>query len=601
MADEQHELRRVNWNEVFDFTHIFKSFRMAIHPSKLLLALAAIVVVYLAGRVMDPIWGVAGKCAMPGEIGLYTNNSTTKFVQAKDNWQQQRGQQAAGLAASAQNQVGTLASYLAKLPSGRLKDDFIEELRKTNQDRSMVLARAEDWTGKGYRACLSKARDEFGDEAARIERLLGQAENRASDSIKSLPSREEASAKDELKAHYAKAMQALTDRKTEFASEVEAVRGKGIFAALLAWEAAYMNSALSAVWRVDIGGGLAGSALDRQGREEGVRLLAGEAGQGGFIYCALMGLKGVAWLLVEHWLYAVIFLAGCLAVWAVAGGAIYRIAALHAAREEKISIAQALKFSAGRFFSFFVAPLIPMAIILALGLLMALGGLMGNLWGFGAILIGALFFLALLLGLLVAFLLIGLITGWGLMYPTIAVEGSDGFDAISRSFSYVFAKPWRSVLYAMVALFHGSLCYLFVRLFAYVALASTHYFVNWGIFTGGQRLAGAGSKLDVMLPMPSFNALHGPMHWTAMTGAEKIGAFFISLWVFLVVAAVVAFLLSYFVSATTVIYYLLRRKVDATDLDDVYVEEGPQEPAAAATGDEQPSAAENNSDAQNQT
>ena len=41
MTDEQHELRRINWTEVFSFTHIFKSFKMAIHPSKLGLALAA--------------------------------------------------------------------------------------------------------------------------------------------------------------------------------------------------------------------------------------------------------------------------------------------------------------------------------------------------------------------------------------------------------------------------------------------------------------------------------------------------------------------------------------------------------------------------------
>ena len=38
----------------------------------------------------------------------------------------------------------------------------------------------------------------------------------------------------------------------------------------------------------------------------------------------------------------------------------------------------------------------------------------------------------------------GTVGGFGLMYPTVAVEGSDSFDAISRSFSYVFARPWRS-------------------------------------------------------------------------------------------------------------------------------------------------------------
>ena len=162
------------------------------------------------------------------------------------------------------------------------------------------------------------------------------------------------------------------------------------------------------------------------------------------------------------------------------------------------------------------------------------------------------------------------------------MEGSDGFDAISRSFSYVFAKPWRTALYATVSLVYGSICYLFVYFFAYLALSSTHFFVSWGLFSGGGRLAGAENKLDVMWSPPSFNTLSGTSNLAAMTGAEKIGAFFIGLWVFLVVAAVGAFLLSYFASAATEIYYLLRRKVDATDLDDVYVEEGLEEQAAPA-------------------
>ena len=38
-------------------------------------------------------------------------------------------------------------------------------------------------------------------------------------------------------------------------------------------------------------------------------------------------------------------------------------------------------------------------------------------------------------------ILLGLTGGFNLMYPTIAVEGSDSFDAISRSFSYVYARP----------------------------------------------------------------------------------------------------------------------------------------------------------------
>ena len=60
--------------------------------------------------------------------------------------------------------------------------------------------------------------------------------------------------------------------------------------------------------------------------------------------------------------------------------------------------------------------------------------------------------------------LLGTVGGFNLMYPTIAVEGSDSFDAISRTFSYVYARPWRMLFYTLVAIVYGALCYLFVRL-----------------------------------------------------------------------------------------------------------------------------------------
>ena len=69
---------------------------------------------------------------------------------------------------------------------------------------------------------------------------------------------------------------------------------------------------------------------------------------------------------------------------------------------------------------------------------------------------------------------------------------------------------------------------------------------------------------------------------------ESIGAFFICLWVLLVVGLVISFVASYFFTANTTIYFLMRKKVDKTDYNDVYLEEdvedliadAPPEPAA---------------------
>ena len=298
----------------------------------------------------------------------------------------------------------------------------------------------------------------------------------------------------------------------------------------------------------------------------------------GFVHWGLLAVHGVCWMVCEHWVYALIFLVTSLGVVAFFGGAVHRVAALHFAREEKISIVQAMKFSCGKFLSFFTAPLIPLVAILVLGLFLAFGGFLFG-WALGWIpylgnfLLGLLFFVPIILGLLIAFLLVGLLGGFPLMYPTIAVEGSDSFDAMSRSFSYIFARPWRAGFYGLVALVYGTITYLFVRFFAFIALTATHGFVKWGMFGGGERLHQDADKLDVMWHAPTFDSLFGSFNWEAMSESESIGAWLIGVWVFLVAASVFAYLLSYAASSTTVIYYLLRRKVDATDLDDVYVEE----------------------------
>ena len=41
MPEPSYELRRINWTECFPFTRLFRSFKLAIHPSQLILALGA--------------------------------------------------------------------------------------------------------------------------------------------------------------------------------------------------------------------------------------------------------------------------------------------------------------------------------------------------------------------------------------------------------------------------------------------------------------------------------------------------------------------------------------------------------------------------------
>ena len=218
-----------------------------------------------------------------------------------------------------------------------------------------------------------------------------------------------------------------------------------------------------------------------------------------------------------------------------------------------------------------------------LGLLISISGLVGAIPGAGEWLVALFFFLPLIFGTIIAFLLVGLAAGWPLMWPTIAIEGSDSFDAISRSYSYIYQRPFRYGLYLVVASLYGTACYVFVRLFALAALAATHAFVGlWmNCLASRDTYASGAGKLDVMWASPTFDSFRGPIQAEAMTGSERMASHVLGIWIGLVAWVVLSFLLCFFFSAATNIYFLLRRKVDATDLDDVYVDEDDHAPAPA--------------------
>jgi len=472
--------------------------------------------------------GFGNQYVRPQEIYDHFQLSTTDFQARKTDWNSAYAERAAGLLAGTINQSQAPEAYMSKLGySGRLAAEFRRRLDEANRKKPHKLVSPDEFMTDAeddWKGVLAQSGEAFEDEIDRISELLEDSRDSVQEEIHSLSPQAEKQARKNLHADYQRGLRALTGRKVDFQRSRHQVRGGRIFTSMLAYESACLERALAAVLRLDIGTGL--SEYKNIIRDRSIAPAATvveafheppQAEPRGFLYYTLLAAHGFCWLLSQHLIYGIIFLLGSLAIWAFLGGAIYRITALHAAREEKISIKQALKFSTSKFLSFFTAPLIPLAIIIALGVLLLIGGLVGNLWGFGAILIGVLFVLAILLGLLIAFLIVGLVGGFGLMYPTIAVEGSDSFDAISRSFSYIFARPWRSLLYGGVAMIYGTLTYLFVRLFAYIALAATHLFVNWGIWTGGAGLAGNATKLDAMWTMPTFDRFHGPVSWAAMS------------------------------------------------------------------------------------
>lgn len=279
------------------------------------------------------------------------------------------------------------------------------------------------------------------------------------------------------------------------------------------------------------------------------------------------------WALKYHTVYSVIFLCISLAVFAIIGGAISRGAAMQFSRDEKPGIAQCIRFALKKFLSFFSAPLAPIILITVFGLCICLLGLITNIAWAGEIIMALFIVIVLIAGLLMTFAVIGSIAGSNLMFGAIAYENSDAFDAVSRSFSYAYARPWRLAFYTLLAAAYGSICYMFIRFFAFVIIGLSRWFLSLGVWTNGSRSEQL-NKLAVIWPEPEFFNLLGNGLDISKNATESIAAFVVYLALLGIAGMVVAFAVSFYFSASTVIYCLLRNKVDNTALDSVFIEAG---------------------------
>jgi len=279
--------------------------------------------------------------------------------------------------------------------------------------------------------------------------------------------------------------------------------------------------------------------------------------------------RALEWALRNHFVYCIIFFVITLSVISIAGGAICRIAALQFAGGEKPGLTEALRFSSKKFTSFFTAPLAPILIIIFVGFFIFLLGLIGNIPRAGELIVGIGMPLALFAGVLIVVILIGAVAGLNLMFPAVAYDGSDCFDAISRSFSYVYAKPWRMVFYTVIAAVYGSICYTFVRFFAFLLLCTTRWFLQLGLWVDNS--VQEVNKLTAIWPKPEFKDLLGSSELSITNWTESLAAFLIYLFLLVVVGLVVSFIISFYFSANTIIYSLMRKKVDNTALEDIHI------------------------------
>jgi hypothetical protein len=267
-------------------------------------------------------------------------------------------------------------------------------------------------------------------------------------------------------------------------------------------------------------------------------------------------------------LWSSLFFTLTLMILAVAGGAICRIAALQFAQGERPGLVQSLEFSAHRFSHFFLAPLAPLMLIGVTGLFVALLALAGNIPWVGELMVGLGMPLVLILGMIMMALAIGSIAGFSLVFPAVAYDDSDCFIAVNNSFRYAFARPWRYGFYTLLATAYGGITYYFVRLFGFGVLWMSYRFMQLGFIHDNL-------KLNALWQEPSIANFFGQpiVPGGEPLGTMALGRFLIHGAVLAIVVLIIAFFISFFFTANTIIYALLRKGVDDIPLDHVHTRE----------------------------
>lgn len=275
------------------------------------------------------------------------------------------------------------------------------------------------------------------------------------------------------------------------------------------------------------------------------------------------------WLLARHPLFLTIWCLFAMALWSLFGGAISRMAAVHATRQETCTASEAISFARQRWFWFFITPWIPLLIAGLGGLVVAVVGLLFNV-ALLDIVAGIAFGLLLLMGFVLAMALIFVAIGSGLFYPAIAVEGTDSFDALSRAGNYVFGRFWHWVFYTLTALVYGAILYLILAGVIFLTLKVTRFFAGLWVFA---QTEDGSNRFDVMLPEPQLGQLYGTVDWSQLSVTGVAAAGLVAIWVYLLIGLLAAFAISYYFCSHTWIYLLLRRSADGTETDEVYLED----------------------------
>jgi len=276
-------------------------------------------------------------------------------------------------------------------------------------------------------------------------------------------------------------------------------------------------------------------------------------------------LCAVGWAFRFHPLYSVIYFSAVFLIGVFVGGAISRCAALEFAKAERPGLFEATGYAAQNYRSFLTAPLLPLGLVGGFAFVVIVLGMIAAIPRVGEVLMVLLFGFVLFFGFLVSLLVLGTFAGGMLLFPSIAYEKTTGPDSIGRAFNYVLHCPIRMVYYVLVSGVLGTLFYLVLRLLIFLALRLTY-----SLLLVGMTIVKQAPKLERIWPEPTLlsflNTSSSPAVWTESASSVVIYLFMLG-----VVGILLSYIVSYFFSSATVIYALMRKKIDKMEIEQIFV------------------------------
>lgn len=530
---------------VMDFRYIFRAFRISIEPGIWVLALLALVIIYTAGRAVDGLWGPQ---VLPGEISAFHDPSPGAY---REMIIQDRLNRQAALAEMLQDYATPLHSkQIEALEHDPRAAESAVVAGMERRFHHRLAALAKEQPALSARALHRRQRRlamELLGNVRQVQRSVGRGIF-------------DAAMHEELKEFHDLVFNVLNPLRIETTKAVPPAGGRPSGFEI---SVAVTPRSSAVAWQSDtVWGCLANMFVTvPEWLIAGAPPMIARHSESGW----RLGFERVGYLLT-----ILIFFIICIVLLALTGGAICRYTALRLAGEDP-SIFSCLVFAIRRFWYFIRAPLLPIGLVVVLGVVMIAISLIGAIPWVGPIVLGMLFIVLLLGGFMIMLVVLGFVAGLHLIYPCLSVEASDGFDSISRSFSYIYNSPWRAAFYTIVALVYGVLTWFFLLVAMYVLLSATHFCAAIGMsFFGLEHGTYSGvSVLETIWRTPHLERLIAPINWWAMGWSEWIAAIFVYFWLFLLVTLLGAYVVAYYFASSTIIYLLLRRHVDGQPLSDI--------------------------------